>query len=243
MVNRLPNLILFSAFIVVAVTGLGQVQPAPRLLNGKPDLSAVWDTVHVVDITRDVNVCGSGAPGCKSEGVKGLISLYTPFAVEANGKPKFDYAGHCLPFGYTRSWGAIMPLQLVHGADYLAILFEQNNWFHVVPTDGRDHPKNLEPTWMGNSVGKWDGDTLVIDTIAFNGQVWLDAVPGRVTSDQMHTIERLSRPDLRHLNYELTVDDPKLYTKPFTSKRVFLPMKPGSELLEFSCVSPRDVSK
>jgi len=144
-----------------------------------------------------------------------------------------------MPFGYVRSWGSIFPIQLVQNNDSLAILFEMFNWYHFVPTDGRNHPKDLEPRWMGHSVGKWDGDTLVIDTIGFNGKAWLDPSNNflaRMESDTMHTVERLSRPDFNHLNYELTVEDPKLYTKPFTSKRVFVLMKPGSEIQEYACI-------
>jgi hypothetical protein len=117
----------------------------------------------------------------------------------------------------------------------MAILFEQNNMFHVVPTDGRDHPKNLDETWLGNSVGRWEGDTLVVDTIGSNGQTWLDTNKERLTSNKMHVVERFSRPDYNHINYVVTVDDPVYYTKPWTNTRVFVLMKPGQEIMEYSC--------
>ena len=213
-----------------------QSKPVPRLSNGKPDLAGVWDHPRVGDLSKDVSGrCVGMTMGCSSTGVKDLTSLYTPFAKAENAKPKFDYGVHCLPWGYVRSWGTPYPQELIQNSDRLAILFEQNNMFHVVPTDGRDHPKDLDPTWMGNSVGHWEGDTLVVDTIGFNGQTWLDTEPERITTSSMHTIERFTRPDFTHLNYELTVEDPKLYTRPWTNKRVFVLMKPGSEILEYSC--------
>ena len=102
------------------------------------------------------------------------------------------------------------------------------------------HSNNVKPSWFGESIGRYEnGDSLVIDTIGFNGKAWLDPSNNflaRMESDTMHTVERLSRPDFNHLNYELTVEDPKLYTKPFTSKRVFVPMKPGSEIQEYACI-------
>ncbi len=202
----------FYFSLIVSVAGmavLGQAQPVPRLANGKPDLSGVWDHPRVGDMSKDVNGrCAGGTPGCSSIGAHDLDSLLTPFGRAENQKPN---------------------------SNRLAVLFEQNNMFHVIPTDGRDHPKNLEPTWMGNSVGHWEGDTLVVDTIGFNGRTWLDTEPERLTSDQLHVIERIDRPDFQHLKYEITIDDPKMYTKPWKNTRTFVLMKPGEEILEYSC--------
>lgn len=229
-----------SLVTMAAVLGLMALpafaQPVPRLPNGKPDLSGVWDHPRVGDMSKDVNGrCVGQTPGCSSIGFKDVDSLLTPYGAAENKKPKFDYGVHCLPWGYVRSWGTPYPLELVQKSTKLAILFEQNNMFHVVPTDGRDHPKNLEPTWLGNSVGKWDGDTLVIDTIGFNGRTWLDTEPERLTSDALHVIERIDRPDFQHVKYEVTIDDPKMYTKPWKNTRTFVLMKPGDEIMEYSC--------
>ena len=80
------------------------------------------------------------------------------------------------PWGYTRAWQVEYPVEIVQTPERMAILFESNNIFHVVHTDGSQHPKNLEPTWMGNSIGWYEGDTLVIDTIGFNGKTWIDTI-------------------------------------------------------------------
>jgi hypothetical protein len=211
-----------------------QDQPVPRLPNGKPDLSGVWDHPRVGDLTKDVTgKCSGETPGCKSTGA-GELPFTALGLAEFKKENKFDYGVHCLPWGYVRSWGTPYPLEFVQNSQRLAILFEQNNMFHVVPTDGRDHPKDLDSTWLGNSVGKWDGDTLVIDTIGFNAKTWLDTAEHPL-SESLHVIERISRPDYRHLNYEITIEDPQMYTKPFKNSRVFVLMKPGQEIMEYSC--------
>jgi hypothetical protein len=105
----------------------------------------------------------------------------------------------------------------------------------VIPTHGGPHQADLDPTWYGDPIGHWEGDTLVVDTIGSNGQTWLDTERERLTSDKLHVIERFSRPDYDHLNYEVTVDDPVMYTKPFKNTRVMVLMKPGQELMEYSC--------
>ena len=231
-----------SMFTTVVVLTFSLIAPAakgqevPRLANGKPDLSGVWDKPVVFDMGMDSKGCYSTQnPDCTNIGAKDLKSLFTPFAVTENAKPKLEYTRFCLPWGYVRSWNGVPPVQLQQNPAYLVILFEQDNWFHVVPTDGRPHSENDLSTWYGNSVGKWDGDTLVIDTTGYNGKTWLDTNGQHITTDSMHTIERISRPDFQHLNYEITVEDPKLYTKSWKNTRVFRLMKPGQELLEYSC--------
>jgi hypothetical protein len=119
--------------------------------------------------------------------------------------------------------------------DRLALLFESNNIFHVVFTDGRGHPKDLEPSWMGHSVGKWDGDTLLIDTIGFNGRTWIDTAE-HPSSEQLHVSERIHLIDRQHLGYEVTWEDPKTYTRPVKNTRILARMKPGEELMEYWCM-------
>jgi hypothetical protein len=207
----------------------------PRLPNGKPDFSGIWDRPRVADITRDSNVCGSGAPitGCVQKG-SGPLS----FTVEGNKIMKgerYDYAARCLPWGYTRAMQTSYPIEFVHTPKRFVILFESNNIFHVVATDGRDHPKDLEPSWMGNSVGRFEGDTLVIDTIGFNGKTWIDTAE-HPSSDALRVTERIRYIDPNHLEYEVTWDDPKTYTKPFKNTRTFVRMGPGDELMEWWCM-------
>jgi len=230
-------LFLTNAPVAAQTKGKESTKAAPKLANGKPDLTGVWDHPRVPDMAKDFRgPCAGTTPGCVSLGDKDIDSYLTPFGKAENAKaPKFDYGVHCLPWGYVRSWGTPYPVEMIQKPERLAILFEQNNMFHVVPTDGRSHPKDMDPTWLGYSVGKWEGNTLVVDTKGFNGKTWLDTDKERLTSDALHVVERFSRPDYGHIDYEVTVDDPNMYTKPFKNTRVLVLMAPGEEILEYSC--------
>jgi hypothetical protein len=222
-----PVLVLIIAPIL-ASTGFAQKTAAiPRLANGHPNLQGVWEHPYVPDMSRDgKDQKGAGALPFNETGADNFKNYDVS---------KFDYTGHCLPFGLLRSINVGgYPIQIMQNDDYLAFLFEQNTWFNVVYMDGRPHPKDLDPTWFGHSIGKWNGDTLVIDTVGFNGKTRLDTV-GHPHSDQMHVIQRLTPVDVDHITYEVTVDDPKYYTKPWTNTRTFWRLPKGQELLEYSC--------
>jgi hypothetical protein len=207
----------------------------PRMANGKPDFTGVWDHPRVADVTRNGNSCGANSPGCRQQGNGELA--YTEWGLQQwqDVAHRFDYSAHCLPWGYTRAWQTEYPGEILQNPDRLAILWESNNIFHVVFTDGRDHPKDLEPAWMGHSVGKYEGDTLVIDSVGFNGKTWLDTAE-HPSSDALHVIERIHYLDPQHLSYQVTWDDPKTYTKPVNNTRIFTRMKPGQELMEYWCM-------
>jgi hypothetical protein len=124
------------------------------------------------------------------------------------------------------------PMQIMQSDTYLSLLFEQNSWFHAVPIGGRQHRKG-DATWFGDSAGHWEGGTLVVDTVNFNGKTRLDTV-GHPHSGRLHVIERYSRPDRGHLSYEMTIDDPKTFTKPWKNTRTFT-LRPDGEIMEYSC--------
>jgi hypothetical protein len=224
----LRGLLITFTFAAVA---FGQTKSAnlaiPRMPDGHPDLQGVWQHPYVPDMTADrENQKGAGALPYTPEGENNFKTYDVS---------KFDYTGHCLPFGLLRSVNVGgYPIQIMQNQTYLAMLFEQNTWFHVVYIDGRPHPGDLEPTWFGHSTGKWDGDTLVIDTIGFNGKTRLDTL-GHPHSDSLHVIQRLTLTDRDHIAYEVTIDDPKIYTEPWKNTRTFWRMKPGDELIEYSC--------
>jgi len=228
------GLILFlrpAPIIAQSATPSGDI---PRLMNGKPDFSGVWARPRVADVTRDGRGCGSGERGCTQKGSGELP--FTPLGEQMNKAPKFDYTAFCLPWGYTRSMQTEYPLEIMQTPKRLAYLFESNNIFHVVPTDGRQLPKDPELSWMGTSAGWYEGDTLVIDTKGFNGRFTLDVGAEHPTSDALHITERLSYVDPNQIAYDLTIEDPKIYTKPIKNSRTWVRMKPGSELLEYWCM-------
>jgi hypothetical protein len=198
--------------------------PAPRLPNGLPDLSGVWQVPYVPDMTRD------------GRNQKGHAEL--PFTAagradwESYDAANGDYTGSCLPFGLMRAVNAPYPIQIMQSDKYIALLFEVNTWFHVIPIDGRSHPTDPHPTWFGSSVGRWRDDTLVVETVGFNGYTRLDTV-GHPHSDALHMTQTFRRADAGHIQYTVTIEDPKTYTKPWTNERTFTLM-PG-DLIEYSC--------
>ncbi len=197
----------------------------PRLPDGKPDFSGVWQHPYVPDMTKN------------TPSQTGMAELpYTTAGLaawKAYDAAGYDYTGHCMPQGLTRSMNSPFPIQLVSTPGQLVILTEFNQTYHVVPTDGRTHPTDLVPQWAGLSVGHWEGDTLVVDTRQFNGKTKLDTI-GHPMSDQLHVIQRFTRTDPTHIAYEMTIDDPPMYAKPWKNSRVFT-LRPDWELLEYSC--------
>jgi hypothetical protein len=234
MPNRLRVLLLIAPLVALAaLSAFAQSADIPRLANGKPDFNGMWDRPRVSDITKNGNACGSGTPGCKQEG-SGELS-YTEWGLgQWKSTPKFDYSAYCQPWGYTRATQTEYPVEFMQTPQRLAILWESNNVFHVIPTDGSKMP-NTDPSWMGTSVGRYDGDTLVIETTNFNGKTWIDTAE-HPSSDQLKVTERIRFIDHDHLAYEVTWEDPKTYTKPIKNNRVFARMKPGSEIMEWWCM-------
>jgi len=214
-------LLVSGSFCLFAQT----TEAIPRLGNGKPDFNGVWERPYVPDMERD-------GRGQKGAGPLPLTKEYAQIFKDYDPS-KFDYTGHCLPQGLTRSMNSPFPIRLVQTNDIVAILYEAWNVFEIVHIDGRAHPKDPDPLWFGNSVGKWDGDTLVIDTIGFNDKTNLDTV-AHPHSDQMHTVERFTRSDGTHITYEITVEDPKAFTKPWKNVRTFT-LRPDWEVMEYSC--------
>jgi hypothetical protein len=227
-----------AALFLAPVFAIGQsATPAPnipRLSNGKPDFSGVWARPRVGNMTQDGKGCGSGVAGCTQKGA-GELS-FTPLGTQAMKAPKLDYTAFCLPWGYTRAMQTEYPVEIIQAPTRLAILYESNNIFHVVPTDGRQHPKEIESSWMGKSIGWYEGDTLVIDTKGFNGKIYLDVGGQHPTSDALHIVERLTYIDANRVAYEITIEDPKIYTKAFKNYRTWGRMKPGEELMEYWCM-------
>jgi hypothetical protein len=196
-----------SLFLLAACMGVqswGANEPTPRTKNGKPDLSGIWnpDGKFSGDFSKALK------PGEK------ISMLPSAENLAKARKPKSDPAAKCLPMGVPRL--APYPEKIVQFPNELLILFEGDiHSFRQIFFDGRNHPKDLDPTWYGDSVGKWEADTLVIDTIGLNDRTWLDSA-GHPHTQQLHVVERYRRPDAGNLELEATVEDPGAYAKPFT---------------------------
>ena len=156
----------------------------------------------------------------------------------------FTYRQHHEFEPYTRCKpaGGLRMVATAYGTDFIEVPEQKRIYitqtggphsFRPIYMDGRPHPKDLEPSYYGHSVGYWEGDTLVVDTVGYNERGWID-LRGLPTTGQLHTIEHFSRPDFNILRYEITIDDPGAYTEPWTSGMYFQ-WDPGAEQFEFVC--------
>jgi hypothetical protein len=191
--------------------------PTPRTKDGKPDFTGVWYAQRPVD------------PG-KPEPLPWAEKLIQE-RIANNSK---DAPGaHCLTRGITNA-GALFPYEIVQTPARLVMIFEDDVPSHrTVYLDGRAHPKDPNPDWMGHSIGRWEKDTLVIDTVGFNDRSWIDNV-GHPHTEMLHVVERLRRPDLGHLEIEFTLIDPGAYAKPWVIKRV-ADLDTSDEVGEYVC--------
>ena len=195
--------------------------PAPRLPDGKPDFSGVWfSRAPIGDLTV-------GLP--KGEKIPLLPSAEKTMQARQS---KDDPEANCLPTGVPRV--APYPWTIATAPGRLFFLFEGNiHSYRQIFMDGRAHPADLNPTWYGHSVGRWEGDTLVIDTVGFNDKFWFD-FRGHPHTEQLHTIERYTRKTLGTLVNEVTIDDPGAYSKPFTLTFT-ANLMPKGEIMEYIC--------
>jgi hypothetical protein len=205
--------------------------PAPRKQDGKPDLSGVWQSYDEQNRKYVGNLAADFKPG--ELPIQPWAEALTEERRTDAGQSNFP-PGHCLPLGIAL-FDALpnYPLKIIQDTDLVLILYEHFGVFRQIFLDGRTLPEEPNPTWMGYSVGRWDGDTLVIDSTGFNGKVWLD-VRGHPSTNALHITERFRRNDFGHLDIPITIDDPKAYTRPWTAtvKRQLLA---DTDLLEFVC--------
>jgi hypothetical protein len=226
--------------------------PAPRTADGRPDLSGVWETigtgtgqvivgVDVPPLQRTSQFWNIGA------GLPGDLPLQ-PWARELRDRriarnSRDNPDAHCLPIGLTQLHNHPQPRKIIQTPSLIVILYEANDGIRQIFLDGRPHPTNdPQPWWFGYSVGRWEGDTLVVETRGFRDDVWLD-VNGAPLTGAGRMIERFRRVDYGNLEIEVTIDDPKAYTRPWTAVKIRQRLLPGDELIEFVCLENEQSSK
>lgn len=195
--------------------------PVPRLPDGHPDLSGVWQ--------------GGGPVGDLAQGLapgETIPLLPAAKAIMDKRQSKDDPEANCLPTGIPRI--SPYPWRIVQAPGLIFFIFEGNihSWRQIF-MDGRKHPEDPDPTWYGNSIGTWDGDTLVVDTVGFNDKFWFD-FKGHPHTTQLHTIERYTRTDLGTLVNKVTIDDPGDYAHPFTLTFT-AHLRQHEDLMEYIC--------
>lgn len=227
---------------------------APRASNGKPDLSGVWRTEYAPpgenerlfgDVFKDFVVPGDD-PRTFSRYFLNILADFKPdeapirpeaaelFRKNAERRGPDNPGTRCLPQGIPRAdILSYAPFKIIQTPGLLAILYEVDNTHRQVYTDGRKLPDDPQPAWLGYSVGKWAGDTLVVDSAGFNDKSWLDSF-GHPHSADLRIQERFRRRDFGHLDLQVTVEDLKMYTRPFTITATEL-LLPDSDILEAIC--------
>ena len=201
--------------------------PTPRTREGKPDFSGMWLTADGIPCTVGISpfqVCGSELPMSRfginiGTGLPGGLP-YQPWAAQqvkyqTAQNSKDDPHARCLPDTFVRLYGLPHMQKFVQVPGLLMMIYELNASYRQVFTDGRPLPVDPQPSWNGYSSGKWEGDTLVVDSIGFRDGLWLDVV-GSPMTDAAKVRERIRRPDYGHLEIEVSVDDSKAYTRPWT---------------------------
>jgi hypothetical protein len=209
--------------------------PAPRGLDGKPNLSGVWH-VHPTSLTEMKRLYGEKADVVNVPGMElDTISKYAinilvdfkpeespirPAAVEILKRrlPRDFPDTNCLPAGIPTASLVSEPVKIVQSPGLIVMLYESEDGHRQIYTDGRKLPKEIaQPAWLGYSVGRWEGDTLVVESVGFNDKSWLDVI-GHPHSEALRIVERYRRRDFGHMDVEMTFDDPQMYTKAFTIK-------------------------
>lgn len=230
--------VVAAAALALPIFTFGQVtaRPAPVKTKGGsavPDFSGVW----FIDEYRRTILPKDDPPF-----QPWTEALFKQRQVESSNRTPDsgpDPTERCIPPGIPRTMFQPFPWEIVQARDRVIMIFEYQSLIRQIFTDGRGHPKDLEPTYMGNAIGTFEGDTLVIDTIGFNDKTWLDPM-GLPHSDALHVIERLRRLDHDTLVDEYTIDDPKAYTKPWTARRIFK-LRPDWQIQEYVCAENNNV--
>jgi hypothetical protein len=204
--------------------------PPPRTPDGKPDLSGLWRT------TNGRLLQNLGADGVEIPMRPAALALFRE-RQENEGKDR--PSGRCISHGVTDFHALNTPTKIVQTPGVTIILFEAYNHYRQILSDGRPLPNDPQPAWLGYSVGRWDGDTFVVQSNGLSSVTWLDD-GGHPHSDAMKLTERFRRKDFGHLSIEMTIDDPDYYTKPWTVT-VFKELMPDTELIEWMCENEKDL--
>ena len=222
----------------------------PRVA-GKPDLSGVWqvepgpkgEIERLLGDNLDVGLVPGDDLTSFSKYFFNILADFQPAesplrpeaakTMASRSQSREHPDERCLPLGIPRAELIGFPFKIVQTPDLIVIMHEADNTRRQIYTDGRRLPSDPNPVWLGYSIGRWEGDTLVVDSAGFNDKVWIDTA-GHPTSESLRIQERFHRRDFGHMDLQITIDDPKMYTKAFTVKVTEL-LLPDSDILEYFC--------
>ena len=216
--HRAAGVFVAIALLAASVTARTQAPAIPRTPDGKPNLQGLWQVLSTASWDIQDHSARLGTPAGQSV-VEGNDLPYQPWALTKkrdnfqNRRSADPDTKGFLP-GVPRIMYMPFPFQIVQAPNYVSMVFEYAQGVRVIYTNGTPHPRGPIEWWLGDSRGRWDGDTLVVDVVHFTDQTWLDRA-GNFHSEALHLVERYTMIGPDHINYEVTVEDPKVFTRPW----------------------------
>ena len=211
----------------------------PRAADGHPDLSGIWQVINSASWNLEAHNAADGEPAGLSVVVGDTIP-YQPWAAtqqQENYENRLtaDPMRQCFLAGVPRITYMPFPFQMIQTSDHMVITYELAHAVRIIYTDGSPHPLPND-FWMGDSRGRWDGDTFIVDTTHFNDRTWFDAA-GNFHSTALHVVERYTPTSPHHMTYEATIEDPEVFTRPWTIRMpVYRRLEESLQLLDYDCV-------
>jgi hypothetical protein len=238
--SRLPIVAALLWFVAQAPAAV-QVPATsiPRTSDGKPDLSGIWQTMNSAAWNVEDHAAARGVPAGQGV-VEGGTIPYLPAALEKRNdnfrnRATADPETKCNLLGVPRITYAGFPFQIIQKPEQVTVLYEWAHATRYIHTNGTPHPPGHIDWYMGDSRGRWDGDTLVVDVIHFGGETWLDRA-GNHHSDALHVVERYTPLDADHITYGVTLEDPKVFARPWTMSMIlYRHREKGFQLLDYEC--------
>jgi hypothetical protein len=215
--------------------------PVARTSDGKPDLRGVWQALNTAAWNLEDHVGSLGIPAGQGV-VEGNEIPYQPWAKEQRrrnfvNRLTADPEAKCFLPGVPRATYMGFPFQIFQTPKYVSMLYEYAHGDRVIYMNGSKHPNPEINFWMGDSRGRWDGDTLVVDVANFNGDTWFDRA-GNFHSEALHVVERYRLIDADHMSYDATIEDPRVFTRPW---KIEMPLyrrkEPNIQILEYECAA------
>ena len=243
---RLPAPVIPVAFVLLAFASVqtlsaqGPVSaPIPRTPDGRPDFSGVWQALTAAAWDIQDHAAQKGVPGGPGIVVGNEIP-YQPSALERRkqngaGRATLDPVGKCYLPGIPRLLYMPYPFQIVQTPEQVMMLFEFVHAVSLIFTSGTPHPPGPIDWWLGDSRGRWEGDTLVVDAVHFSDRTWFDAA-GNFHSEALHLVERVTLIDPDHIQYDVRVEDPKVFTRPWDMSLILYRRKErNAQLYDYEC--------
>jgi len=250
MATALRSLLAAAALAALAAPVAAQPpaeKPPPRTADGKPDMSGLWVATGALLLFEGEEAFAAARAADAAAGrPPGNSGETPPYKPEAEAQRQYflsrrgidDPMAQCLLTGVPRINFRPLPFEIVQLPDRVIMLYEIHHAFRIIPTDGRGPPEDAEPSYLGESVGHWEGDTFVVDVSSFNTQTWLTGV-GTIHTEDLKVTERWTRDSYDTIRYEVTMVDPAVFTKPWTLRETFR-LRPDERIREYECIESNE---